>query len=131
MAGFFSRLFGSRDAAQCCYGGHWCETPIILSRKFETPLGSKVTKVKVCVDIWYSVKDGQLIVERAALSRTGSSLGGMCVNVSTVKGEAFGVARICDDAFIKQAVESDLETDKNLRKRMLAKWRGEHGSEPK
>jgi hypothetical protein len=131
MAGFFSRLFGGSSAATCCYVGHWCETPIKFSNKVETPLGSKVTKVKVCVDIWYSVKDGQIVVERVRLSKGGSSLGGKSVNVATMRGEAFCVARICDEAFLKQAVENDLEDDKNLRKRMLAKWRGEHGSEPK
>jgi hypothetical protein len=130
MAGFFSALFGG-GSTTCCYVGHWCETPIKFSNKIETPGGSKVSKVKVCVDIWYTVEDDQIIVARAGLSKGGSSLGDKAVNVATMRGEAFYAASVCDDKFLKQAVESDVEDDSRLRKRMLAKWRGEHGGKRK
>lgn len=129
MAGFFARLFGSGSKVLSRYVGHWCETPIKFSNKIQTPLGSKVTKVRTCVDIWYSASSDRIVVERVQMSRSGGSLASNRLNVATMRGEAFYVDRICDEIFLKQAVESDLKDDANLRKRMLAKWREEHGSE--
>jgi hypothetical protein len=129
MIGFFARLFGG--AASCCYVGHWCDTPVKFSNQIETPLGSKVTKVTVCVDIWYSVDNDQIIIERTRLSKRGSSLADRAINVATTRGEAFYANSICDEPFLRQAVENDLKNDVKFRKRMLAKWHGEHGLESK
>jgi hypothetical protein len=125
MAGFFARLFGLSSASTCCFVGHWCESPIVFANRIKTPLGSLVSKVKVCVDIWYSVSDDEIIIDRVKLSQGGSSLGDNAINVATMRGEAFFATSICDEHFLELAVERDLEDKKvGLRKRMLAKWRG-------
>jgi len=110
-----------------CFVGHWCDTPIKFSNTIKTPLGSSVSKVNVCLDIWYTVVDGKIEVDRAELSKAGSSVGGNGINIATMKGEAFYVDNICDKEFLKQAAESDVEKDQSLQKRMLSRWRKENG----
>ena len=129
MAGFFSDVFGGGSAASYCFVGHWCVTHIKFSNKIETPGGSRVSKVRVCVDIWYSVRADEIVVDRVQLSQGGSSLGGKSINIATMRGEVFFATSICDSQFLKLAVENELE-NKNigLHKRMLAKWRGANRS---
>lgn len=86
-----------------------------------------MSKVKVCVDIWYSVTNNKVVVSRVQLSKGGSSLGGKGINVATMRGEAFFASSLCDSRTLLLAVETDLEKENfGLHKRMLAKWRSEN-----
>ncbi len=67
MFGFLKRLFSNDTAGHLEVNAYWCETTIKLSNKIQTPLGSRVGVVKVCVDIQYSIDDDQITIRKVTL----------------------------------------------------------------
>jgi len=107
--------------------GYWCDYPVKLRKAIETPFGSKVTVLRVCVDIQYSVVGREIALRCVQLSERGSgNLGGMFVNVAAKHtGEAWAETEICPEQDLIEAVERDLASPNcRLRRMMLAEWRG-------
>ncbi len=106
---------------------YWCETPVKLSRKLKTPLGSSISVINVCLDIQYNVDQGQIVLQRVQLSRGGGRIGGSnsAINVASDRtGEAWFESNIGNDSELAEVVTKDLSaSDSRLRKIMIGKWR--------
>lgn len=107
--------------------GWWCDRPVKLLSKVQTPFGSKVTVVSVCVDVLYSVQERTIILRYLALSRS-PSIGPFTTNVASPRtGEAWQACQICSQAQLAEVVRKELLSEgSRLRKLMLGKWYGEH-----
>lgn len=127
MFGLLKRLFGSASGNRLVVDGFWCESPIKLPTKARTPMGSKISLVKVCVDIHYSIEGDNIVLHRVQLSRAGGRIAGSTtgVNVASERtGEAWSASEICRESYLVEAVQQDLSSeDSRLRRIMVGKWR--------
>jgi hypothetical protein len=131
IASFYrKRLFVGIGSKQRVVEGFWCETLLKLSNKVQTPLGSKVSVLRVCVDIYYSVKDTDIILKRVQLSRSSRIGNSLITNVASDRtGEAWQASCICPVSYLVKVVQKDLSIDNSrLRRIMLAKWRDAYHS---
>jgi hypothetical protein len=120
-------LFRRAGSGPLVVEGYWCESEIKLPTKVRTPLGGNITLVTVCVDIRYSVENGNIAVRGVQFSRSGSSLMGSssALNVAAARrGEAWHATYICPESTLKAAVENDLACEKSrLSRIMMSRWR--------
>ena len=127
MFGLLKRLFGSASGNRLVVAAFWCDTSIKLPNKVNTPLGSKISVVYVCVDIRYSIKGENIVLHRVQLSRGGTSIIGsnLANHVASVRlGEAWHTSQVCPDSYLIKAVQQDLRLkDSSLLKIMMGKWR--------
>jgi hypothetical protein len=127
VLGFFKRLFASGSASSLAVEAYWCETAIKLPTKVQTPLGSNVSVVKVCVDIYYSIDGDRILIQRVKMARGGGSVMGSTssINVASDRtGEAWYSSHLCSERYLIEAVEQDLSAKgSRLRKIMMGKWR--------
>src|SRR5438874_353170 len=125
MLGFLKRMFTSDSASSLMIEGYWCETVIKLPAKVQTPSGSNVSVVKVCVDIHYSIASDRILIQRVKMARIGGSLMGSSssINVASDRtGEAWYSSYVCPEESLVEAVEQDLSSG-SLRKVIMGKWR--------
>jgi hypothetical protein len=112
------------------FEGYWCVSTVKLPAKVKTPLGSSISVIQVCVDIDYSVQEGDVTLHRVWLSRSGGTISGSSIsmNVAAARiGEGWLASNICDESLLVQAVDKDLKrNDSQLRKMMIAKWRSQN-----
>jgi hypothetical protein len=112
------------------FEGYWCVSTVKLPAKVKTPLGSSISVIQVCVDIDYSVQEGDVTLHRVWLSRGGGTISGSSIsmNVAAARiGEGWLASNLCDESLLVQAVDKDLKrNDFQLRKMMIAKWRGQN-----
>src|ERR1051326_7684176 len=111
MLSFIKRLFGVSGPKRHVFNGHWCTTQIRFDKPIHTPCGSRVTKVRVCVDIEYQIDEsGNIVVRRVWLSSASSIAGSDSpINMSSERtGEAWRAKRISPDRCLYEAVEADL-----------------------
>ena len=108
------------------------DTPIKLPSKVETPLGSKVSVVNLCVDVQYEVRDRQIVIKQARISSRGrpGPSGQMC-NVKAARlGEVWYARQLpISRADLLNTIEQEIAlSESNLRRRMIAKWLDGNGS---
>ncbi len=127
MFRILKRLFASKSNDRLTFEGYWCASTIKLPGKVKTPLGSNISVIQVCVDIDYSVQDGNVTLHRVWLSRRGGTISDSSVsmNVAAARiGEGWLASNICAESLLVQAVDEDLKRDDSqLQKMMIAKWR--------
>jgi hypothetical protein len=127
MFGFFKRLFAGSTPGRLTVEDYWCDTTIKLSGSVQTPLGSRVTVVKICVDIHYSVAGEQITLHRVRMARDGGTIVGSntSINVASDRtGEAWYTSQLCDEQYLVEAVENDLaQTGSRIHRIMTGKWR--------
>jgi hypothetical protein len=130
MLRILKRLFASRSNDRLTFDGYWCTSTVKLPDKVKTPLGSSVSVIQVCVDIDYSVQDGNVTLHRVWLSRRGGTISGSSVsmNVAAARiGEGWLASNICAESLLVQAVDKDLKrSDSQLQKMMIATWRNQN-----
>jgi hypothetical protein len=102
------------------------DTPIKLPSKVETPLGSKVSVVTLCVDVQYEMLEKQIVVKQVRLSR-GTEFGGtgQKVNVCAERvGEAWYASSLpISQADLMKTVQNEITpAGANLRRMMIGKW---------
>lgn len=107
--------------------GFWFAKPIRLPKPILTPFHSRVTVVCPCVDVDYHVKDGQILVDRVAMSQAGTTMLGSSLRINMTAertGEAFYVHAISPHSLLTDAVNRDVQDPRgNLRRIMYGKWR--------
>jgi hypothetical protein len=127
MFGLLKRLFGNGSRDRLVLDGFWCDTPIKLPTKAQTPMGSRVSVVNVCVDIQYSIEGDNIVLHRVQLARGGGRIAGSstAVNVASERtGEAWSTSQICPESYLVEAVQQDLSWEESrLRRIMIGKWR--------
>jgi len=127
MFNLLRRLLGGNAEKPLTVEAYWCDSPIKLADKVETPAGSHISVVRVCVDIEYSVLRGNISLRGMKLSGGGSGIFGSdtSVNVASHRtGEAWFASRICSTSELEAAVRRDLSvTNSNLLRIMMGKWR--------
>ena len=127
MLGFLKRLFASDSASSLIVEAYWCETPIKLPAKVQTPLGSNVSVVKLCVDIHYSIDGDRVLLHQVKMARGGSSIMGSSASINIASdrtGEAWFTSYLCPEQNLAEAVENDLSSKgSRLCKIMFGKWR--------
>lgn len=125
MLGFLSRLFRS-EPKTLVFAEHWCDTPIKLSRRIRSPLGSQITAVKVQVDIRYRVVGNDIALRGVQLTP-----GQMNVAASAT-GEAWNADKMnteMAEAGLSEAVLIELNQPNSwLWSAMHSKWRKEVGA---
>ena len=127
MLSFFKRLFSKGITSRLVIDAYWCGTNIKLPTKIETPLGSNVTVVKVCVEIHYSIEGNQIHLQRVKMATGGGSIMGAStpVNIASDRtGEAWHISHFHSDQILVEAIENELSfNDSGLRRMMFGKWR--------
>jgi hypothetical protein len=123
-------VFGRKPGKTLVVEAFWCESPIKLPTKVQTPLGRRVTVINVCVDVHFSFEDGNVVLQRVALSRGGGRISGssLPINVSSQRtGEAWYASSIAPESALIEAVKRDLSVDESrLGRIMLGKWRAQN-----
>jgi hypothetical protein len=106
--------------------GFWCESVVRLPVKVETPLGGKVSSVRVCVDVTYAMEGRNVVLQEVRLSRAGGQLGDASINVASERtGEGWFASDICPESYLIEAVQKELSLkDSQLKRVMLGKWYG-------
>ncbi len=95
---------------------YFCETGIKLATPFETPGGSKITVVKVVVDIFYTVsKDNEFIIDSVKLCKK------QALNMSSLRGEGWHQNSFKPNAALLDAVRSDLAKEDSHLNYILGK----------
>jgi hypothetical protein len=108
----------------CVLEGFWCNTAIKLSSPVQTPLGSRVTLIKVCVDIKFSI-DKDIILHVVELSQPKGGGLASCNMSSVRRGEAWRAlgTNLAAESLLQKAVRGDLADERcRLRKLMLKVW---------
>jgi hypothetical protein len=127
MLRILKRLFASGSSNQLDVDAYWCESSVKLPGKVQTPGGSNITVVNVCIDIQYSIERGNIKVQRVQLSRGGGHIFGSSTSINVASertGEAWFASSICSESQLAEAVTKDLSADDSqLRKIMMAQWR--------
>jgi len=127
MLGFLKRLFTNDSTRRLVSEAYWCETVIKLSTKVQTPLGSNVSVVRVCVDIYYSIEGDRILLQRVKMASNGGGIMGSSASINIASdrtGEAWFTSHLCPEQYLVEAVENDLSSKgSRLRKLMMGKWR--------
>jgi len=126
MLALLKRLFGGTGCNRLVVDAFWCDSSVKLPNKVQTPMGSNVTVVNVCVDVHYSIDGGNIILHRVRLSHGGGRITGLStpINVASDRtGEAWYASYICPESYLVEAIQEDLSSaDSRLRKIMMRKW---------
>lgn len=111
----------------CIIERWWCGTSIKLPKPIRTPLGSRVTLVKVCVDVCYEVQDGDIILHGVSLARPKENDSFNDANVAAERtGEAWIAVGLFDDSELLEVVRRELYYGSPLRRVMFGKWYSLH-----
>lgn len=133
MIRFLKRIFAGIDENSLRVEAYWCSNVIKLPSKIETPTGSKVTLITVCVDVNYRLNGPSIEVLRVQLSRSGGLIMGSHepINVAASRtGEAWFAYGVCPESCLRQVVLDELQMEgSSLRRIMLGKWRQRFGPE--
>jgi hypothetical protein len=109
--------------------GFWLSRPVKLPHPITTPLRSRVTLVRPCIDVDYRVTDGQIIVGSVRMARDGGAIMGSNVRINITAertGEAFYVGALSPHSLLTDYVREDLQDVRGpLRRKMFGKWRHE------
>lgn len=110
-----------------CY---WSDTPIRCDNKITTPAGSKVTVLKVCLDISFSIKNREVSIGDVELSNGGCIIGSrVLVNMSSERtGEAWHARAFHPREVLKEVALADLKIDDGrgrLSRALFGKWKSE------
>lgn len=123
MFKYLKSIFTSTSDEWCCVEGYWCESNLRLHDKVETPLGSRVTIVNVCVDVYFNLEGEDVSIGKVQMSRVGGTISGStkAINVaSTRTGEAWFSSYMCSERQLIEIVKRDLDAkNSNLRKIMF------------
>lgn len=107
------------------------DTPIKLPTRIQSPGGSKVTVITVCVDVRYEMRDKQIVIKQVRLSRGKLfEAAGKNVNVASRSGEVWFARELpITEAVLRKAVEEEISPrDSNLRRMMIGQWLGANAS---
>ncbi|MCE9618426.1 MAG: hypothetical protein K8R92_00770 [Planctomycetes bacterium] len=127
MLEFIAKLFATER--QEWLHAFWQEKPISIS-KMKTPGGSTVTKVKLCLDICFSIKDGEVVVHDVCLSkRSGGIMGATRTGGHNATADRTGETwtlspkiGVCKEDLIGWAKAESVLMGGLLRRTMWAKW---------
>ena len=111
-----------------CYLEHfWCDSTIKLPSPVETPLGGRVTLIRVCVDVEFSL-EREIIVHHVKLCEPEGGGLDRCNVASARIGEAWRASRrICSESQLRAVVDDELADRRGrLRNLMLKVWRIQH-----
>lgn len=102
--------------------------PIRNTDRIVTPLGSRITVVELCANVYYTMDDaGNPAIHRVALWQPDAAAKGVlatCNAFATHTGEAFRCLRLEPDEILWRAVEVELALpNSGLRRIMMARWR--------
>lgn len=117
MLSWLKRILGRGDDS-CVVTGYWCETEISLDTPVKTPLGGRVKRLAVCVDIRYAIEGDNITLRRVSLAQAGADY-----NMSASRrGEAWKAPCFRPESILEQAVLHDLQlNDSRLRAIMVGK----------
>jgi len=115
----------------CTIEGFWCESLVKLDRPIRTPLGGRVTILRVCVDIDYSVQGKQIVPHKVQMA---NKLGGgplaTCNVAAARRGEAWSAPCQGHDPQMALVVANDLAmSHSRLGRLMMVTWRDSHPSQ--
>lgn len=113
-------LFGGRGPAGSCVTveGYWCDCSVRLPRPVRTPLGGRVTAVKLCLDVTCSVQDMAVEIQSVRLARNVDR------NIAaTRRGEIWYANSIDDPELALEAAKKELQAANSpLRRFAIRKW---------
>ena len=110
--------------------GYQCANTISFTPPLRTPGGSRITVVRLCLDVEFAVEANRIAVYRVALSQIpGEGLDG-CNMSSPRTGEAWHGNWIGPEAPLAQLLRLELLIDNAIGGMMLQLWRETHPGTP-